>query len=77
MANEPTVTIAHVRAQMPRRRGSYWYRDTNDYSKFAQTLCGAPMTDKDMAIRDAPKAERTGWPVCRACLDVMKKWQAA
>jgi hypothetical protein len=71
----PNVT-AHVRKPMPRKRGNSFYRDTNDYSKFAVTLCGAPVTEYDVDFATAGTktfrvwvAKNTGeQPVCATCL---------
>lgn len=63
-----TAVVSHVRKPMPRRRGNSFYRDKRDLSQFAATLCGAPITDRDLMIRDVPRAVRTNWPVCHECV---------
>lgn len=61
--------VTHIRQRMPRKGGNSFYRDKTDYSKFAVTLCGAPITDRDVDYFTAnTKRFRTsGWPVCLAC----------
>jgi hypothetical protein len=53
---------------MPKRRGNSFYRDKRDLSKFAVTLCGAPITEKFRAA---------GHPVCAACIAKQDELQAA
>lgn len=62
--------LSHIRAQMPRKGGNSFYRDKNDYTKFCVTLCGAPVTDKDIDFFTAgTKKFRAGnWPTCPACV---------
>ncbi len=54
---------------MPRKGGSSFYRDKNDYTKFCVTLCGAPVTDQDVdyATANTKKFRAGGWDVCVAC----------
>lgn len=61
---------SHIRARMPRKGGNSFYRDKNDYAKCCVTLCGAPVTDKDVdyAHANTEKFRAGGWPVCAACL---------
>lgn len=67
------VTI-HVRQPLPRKGGNSFYRDKNDYTKFAKTLCGAPVTEYDTNLRDvttkkaqAYYATSDRFTVCVAC----------
>ena len=55
---------------MPRKRGNSFYRDKNDYSKYAVSLCGAPITDQDVDFFTAgtKKFRAGGWPTCPACV---------
>lgn len=61
----------HIRKPMPPRRGSSFYRDKNDYSKYAVTLCGAPITDRDVDFRTAGTKKFTAgvyaWSLCVDC----------
>ncbi len=71
-------TIPHIRKPMPRKGGNSFYRDKNDYTKFCVTLCGAPVTDKDVDYRTAgtKKFRAGGWGVCIQCLatrDMLEK----
>lgn len=65
---------AHIRAAMPRKGGNSFYRDKNDYTKFCVTLCGAPVTDKDVDFRTAgtKKFQAGNWPVCEHCTASLK-----
>ena len=40
--------MSHIRFPLPRRGGSQWYRDQRDLSAFTRTMCGAPITDRDV-----------------------------
>lgn len=62
-------TVSHIRQPLPPKGGNSFYRDNNDYSKFAVSLCGAPITDKDIDYRLAgtKKFKSSGWPVCMDC----------
>lgn len=59
----------HIRKPMPVQGGNSFYRDKNDYTKFAVSLCGVPITDKDVDYHYAgtKKYKATHWPVCAAC----------
>jgi hypothetical protein len=63
--------VSHIRQQMPRKGGNSFYRDKTDYSKFVKTLCGAPVTDRDVDYFTAgtKKFIGGGWPVCQSCMD--------
>lgn len=63
----------HIRKPLPRKGGNSWYRDTTDYSQFVATLCGEPVSDKDIDIRTArTKTFRaSGWPVCKRCMEAL------
>ena len=41
----------HRRVRLPRRGGSQWYKDRRDFSKYAATRCGAPVTESDCSWR--------------------------
>lgn len=41
---------SHIRAPLPRRRGNSFYRDKRDFSIYARTVCGAPVTDRAAAL---------------------------
>ena len=71
--------MTHIRARMPRKGGNNFYRDRNDYTKFSVTLCGAPVTDKDVdyTVANTKKFRASGWPVCAACLAKQDEMQAA
>lgn len=62
--------MTHIRKVMPRKGGNSFYRDKNDYTKFCQTLCGEPVTDKDIDFRTAntKKFLAGGWPTCDKCM---------
>lgn len=64
--------MMHIRASMPRKGGSSFYRDKNDYTKFCVTLCGEPITDKDTDFAFAGtkkfRAAIADWDVCVRCL---------
>jgi hypothetical protein len=64
---------------MPKRRGNSFYRDKRDLSKFAVTLCGAPITDRDVdyATANTKKFRAAGHPVCAACIAKQDELQAA
>lgn len=64
--------MTHIRARMPRKGGNSFYRDKNDYSRFAVTLCGEPITDRDVDyVYGGTKKFRAAagkWDVCVRCL---------
>ncbi len=62
----------HIRKPLPRKGGNSFYRDKNDYTRYALTLCGEPVTDKDVDWRTAntKKFRAAGWPVCAGCIHV-------
>jgi hypothetical protein len=55
---------------MPAKRGNAFYRDKNDYSAFAKTLCGDPITATDLLFNHAGASMKGGWPVCQKCADL-------
>lgn len=63
----------HIRRPMPRKGGNSFYRDRNDYSKFAVSLCGASITDHDADWRTAgtkkfqASPNMPGWDLCADC----------
>jgi hypothetical protein len=61
--------MTHIRKAMPHKGGNSFYRDKNDYTRFALTLCGAPVTDQDVDLRTATtkKFKAGNWPVCADC----------
>lgn len=63
------MSTTHIRKPMPRKGGNNFYRDKNDYSKFALTFCGAPVTNKDIDFQTAntKKFKASGWLVCAEC----------
>jgi hypothetical protein len=67
---KPAPAMGHIRAKMPRKGGNSFYRDKNDYTKFCVSLCGAPVTDKDIDFFTAgTKKFKTGnWPTCPDCV---------
>ena len=69
----------HIRARMPSKGGNSFYRDKKDYAKFCVTLCGAPVTDKDVdyATANTKKFRAGGWAVCAACLAKQDEMQAS
>jgi hypothetical protein len=62
----------HIRQPMPLVGGNSFYRDKTDYSHHAMTLCGAPITGKDVDFRTAgTKTFRSeNWPTCPACVAI-------
>jgi hypothetical protein len=62
--------MSHIRKPLPRKRGNSFYRDKTDYSKYAVTLCGQPITDKDVDYFTAgtKKFRDSNWPVCAECV---------
>lgn len=68
----------HVRARRPRVGGSVYYRDKNDRTLSVRTLCGAPVTDKDVdyATANTKKFRVSGWPCCLECLQIQDDLQA-
>ena len=71
--------IPHIRVRLPRKGGNSFYRDKNNYTIFCVTLCGAPITDKDIdyATANTKKFRARGWLVCVACLAKQDELQAA
>jgi hypothetical protein len=69
----------HIRARMPRKGGNSFYRDKTDYTRFAVTLCGAPVTDRDVdyITANTKKFRASGWPVCVGCRAKQDEAQAA
>lgn len=68
-ADARTASTVHVRTKPPRRRGNQWYRD-NDCPP-AYTLCGAPVTDRDLSLFEARTKRLRKWceeHVCPACM---------
>lgn len=68
-------TLSHIRKPLPRKGGNSFYRDKNDYSRYAATLCGAPVTDKDIDYFTAgtKKFLASDWALkqtCGKCLDL-------
>lgn len=65
--------ISHIRKPLPPKRGNSFYRDKTDYTKFALTLCGAAVTDRDIdwqyaGTKKCQEAMRKAqWPVCEIC----------
>jgi len=54
---------------MPRRGGSQWYRDKRDFSQFAKTVCGAPITDRDVTFHHgATKKFQRYADACSECV---------
>ncbi len=67
--------IAHIRRPMPPKRGNSFYRDKTDYSKYALSLCGAPITPKDVDYRTAGTKKflfEYATQVCQTCLEVRR-----
>ena len=69
--------MTHIRARMPRKGGSVYYRDTNDRTLSVRTLCGAEVTatDVDYATANTAKFRTSGWPTCIECLQVQDDLQ--
>lgn len=67
--------MSHIRKPVPRKRGNSFYRDKTDYSRFAATLCGAPVTDKDIDCRTAGtkkfRESEWWWKTCPSCLSAL------
>ena len=65
-------TPMHVRAPLPRRGGNSFYRDKRVFE--TRTLCGAPVTDRDVDHRYAGTKKFNAWrakypaTVCDACM---------
>jgi hypothetical protein len=60
---------AHVRTKTVRLD-----RRVNAARPTVGTLCGAPITDRDLTIADARKALRNNdWPVCPDCAAKLRK----
>ena len=59
---------------MPKKGGNQFYRDKTDYSKFCVSLCGAPITDRDVDYRTAGTKVFQKWnadhqgETCAQCL---------
>lgn len=70
-ANRDGVTkegMTHIRKPMPKKGGNSFYRDNTDYSRFAATLCGAEVTDRDVDYRYAgTKAFSVHGGTCELC----------
>jgi hypothetical protein len=69
-----TRVIQHIRKPMPRRGGNSFYRDRRDFSSYAATLCGAPVTSLDIGFREAGFKTMAQWfkaqtdrELCAAC----------
>jgi hypothetical protein len=70
----------HIRQPLPRRGGNSFYRDTRDFTRYAATLCGAPVTSEDTDFRSAGTkvwqkwalAPDAGQSVCATCLALRK-----
>ncbi len=64
--------VRHIRKSTgaPDRRIGRLHRSVT-----AETMCGAPVTDKDMTLRDAFAALKAGWNVCPACVARVQKYQ--
>lgn len=66
---------SHVRQPLPRRRGNSFYKDRRDLARFAATLCGAAVTDRDWDVRSARakrNAAMAAIEVCPACLAALE-----
>ena len=49
------MSVSHVRERPPRRGGSQYYRAS---APEQHTLCGAPVTDRDLALSDVLRARK-------------------
>jgi hypothetical protein len=60
-----TTRARHVRRPLPQKRGNQFYRDRA--VRIPETVCGAPVTDLDLAPRDLAAAQKAGWEICPEC----------
>lgn len=61
----------HVRTKPPPKRGNQWYRDRSIPA--AHTLCGAPLTDRDLSLREARFKCVQAWcrqHACPICMEI-------
>ena len=63
------TTIYHVRAPLPRRRSTQWYLDRRDFSQYAKTICGEPVTEYDASRQGAGEWTRDDGEVMTPCAD--------
>ena len=69
----------HIRKPVPRKGGNNFYRDKNDYSRFAASLCGAAITDRDVDYLQAGTKLFAKWSdehqgeTCEQCLTLRGK----
>ncbi len=65
--------MLHIRKKLPRRGGNNFYKDNRVFE--TATLCGAPVTDKDVLFQHAGYKNQQVWleaNCCAACLAKFK-----
>lgn len=63
----------HIRKEHRKgiRTSRNWVRF--DASAGAATLCGAPVTDKDLTVKSARAKGNAGWVTCQKCLTELER----
>lgn len=63
-----TTELPHIRAKTYRaRRTTHNWTVARQLDAAPRTVCGAPVTDRDLTLRDATTKAGLEWPVCPAC----------